>query len=122
DFLGPLDIAQFWYSTGLSTDGTKLPLPITVSYDAAEEEPAPTPTEEPTTPETVNETTAPPPVTTPQYPGLVLPNPAPIVPAGHGADVAARGAGCLGRAGPPAHRRRPVCGRAGGCPNGRRRS
>lgn len=82
DFLGPLDIAQFWYSTGLSTDGTKLPLPITVSYDAAEEEPAPTPTEEPTAPEIVNETTAPPPVTTPQYPGFVLPNPAPIVPAG----------------------------------------
>ncbi len=73
DFLGPLDIAQFWYSTGLSTDHTKVPLPITVSYDGANA-PEPTPTDEPSAVPTVtNPTTAPP-------PPPPVPDPAPVVP------------------------------------------
>lgn len=76
DFLKPLEIAQFWYSTGLATDDTKLPLPLTVSYDDSAEI-APTPDPEPTSPPAVdnpvNDAPPPPPVAAPQ----VGPAPAP---------------------------------------------
>ncbi|WP_110206330.1 hypothetical protein [Nocardioides daejeonensis] len=74
DFLKPLAIDQFWYSTGLSTDDTKLPLPITVGYQ--DQEPvAPTPDPEPTDEPTVHNPTSQPP---PQQPAAP---PAPVVPA-----------------------------------------
>ena len=47
-YLVPLNTDQFWYSTGLSTDSTKRPLPMTFSWTAREvAPPQPTPTDEP---------------------------------------------------------------------------
>ncbi|WP_104106043.1 hypothetical protein [Nocardioides sp. 616] len=41
-FLGPLGVDQFWYSTGLQSDWTKVPAPVVVGY-AGEEPSAPPP-------------------------------------------------------------------------------
>lgn len=46
-FLAGMEVDQFWYSTGLSTDNTKVPLPLSISYDAKAQV-EPTPTTEPT--------------------------------------------------------------------------
>lgn len=80
DFLKPLAIAQFWYSTGLATDDTKLPLPLTVSYDEADEV-TPTPTPEPSAPPTVDNpvNNAPPPAPQ-QAPQVAAPAPAAAAP------------------------------------------
>lgn len=63
-FLATLGIHdQFWYSTGLTTDDTKLPLPLTVSLTANEVAPEPEP--EPEQPDINNSLTTPPPLVTP---------------------------------------------------------
>ncbi|MQW75911.1 hypothetical protein GHK92_08500 [Nocardioides sp. dk4132] len=62
-YLVPLNTDQFWYSTGLSTDSTKRPLPMTFSWTAREvAPPAVTPSDEPSaTPS--NPVVTPPPAT-----------------------------------------------------------
>ena len=49
-FLAPLGVDQFWYSTGLQSDGTKVPAPITVGLGAGPDpaSPSATPTKQPT--------------------------------------------------------------------------
>ncbi|NPC95680.1 hypothetical protein [Nocardioides sp. zg-DK7169] len=72
-YLVPLNTDQFWYSTGLSTDGTKRPLPITFSWTAREvAPPAPEPTTAPpATPS--NPVVTPPPATSVPVPGGSVP-------------------------------------------------
>ncbi|KRF18843.1 hypothetical protein ASG90_02810 [Nocardioides sp. Soil797] len=67
-FLAGLETDQFWYSTGLSTDDTKVASPLTVSYDEANEitpTPTPEPSSEPTIDNPVNDA--------PQQPGAPAP-------------------------------------------------
>lgn len=83
-FLEPMGTDQFWYSTGLQSDWTKVPTPIRVGWQGAEPEtPAPTkprpPQPEPSNPVT----TAPPviPAPVPQLPTPSLPTSVPQLPA-----------------------------------------
>lgn len=82
-FLRPLGIDQFWYSTGLSTDGTKLPSPITVGVGGAsppeQEQPAPEPSPTPT-PTPSNPVVTPPPPSPAPAPAPQVPAPAPASP------------------------------------------
>lgn len=64
DFLATLGIHdQFWFSTGLNTDDTKVPLPLTVSLTSDEKAPEPEP--EPERPSITNPVTTPPPANLP---------------------------------------------------------
>ena len=66
-YMDLLGTAAFWYSSGASTDAFKVPLPLSVSYDAAVDLPTPSPTAQP----------SPSPVATPT---LLMPPPVRAVP------------------------------------------
>lgn len=63
DYMDRLGTAAFWYSSGAATDPFKVPLPVTVSYDAGSTVPQPTPSAQPSATEDVDppEAVAPPP-------------------------------------------------------------
>ncbi len=80
-----LGTAPFWFSTGSATDRFKVPLPLSVSYDAAADDPGPTPTQPPTQPPITNPTVDPPsptatPTATPSSPPVAPAVPAPVAP------------------------------------------
>ncbi|WP_244929733.1 HtaA domain-containing protein [Nocardioides sp. W7] len=81
-YLQPFGVDQFWYSTGLQSDSTKRPLPLTISY-SAKEIAAPAPTKAPSaTPDVDNSApAAPTPVAAP-VPPVTAPLAVAGVPAG----------------------------------------
>lgn len=81
-FLEPMGAAQFWYSTGLQSDWTKLPEPIAVGWAGAEpetpEQPKPSTSSAPKPTNTV--TTAPPATQPPAGPAVTAAPPVATVP------------------------------------------
>lgn len=78
DYMNQLGTAAFWLSSGASTDGFKVPLPVSVGFGAAEEEPVePTPSET-ATKQPLDNPIVPPPVT---VTATVTARPAPAPPA-----------------------------------------
>lgn len=83
DYMDRLGTAPFWLSSGAATDPFKVALPLSVGFDAAVEQPEPTPTAEPTKdpienpvvppPVTVTVTAPPDPVVQPAPPAVVPP-------------------------------------------------
>lgn len=80
DYMDRLGTAPFWLSSGAATDPFKVALPLSVGFDAAVEQPEPTPTAEPTK-EPIENPVVPPPVTvtvTAQPDPAVQPAPPPV--------------------------------------------
>lgn len=83
DYMDRLGTAPFWLSSGAATDPFKVALPVSVGFDAAVEQPEPTPTAQPTkepienpvvpAPVTVTVTAQPDPVVQPAPPAVVPP-------------------------------------------------
>jgi hypothetical protein len=83
DYMDRLGTAPFWMSSGGATDAFKVPLPLTVGYDASVDQPGPSPSEQPTQapidnpvvppPSTVTVTATPAPVVQPAPPAVVPP-------------------------------------------------
>ncbi|GAB2885728.1 hypothetical protein [Nocardioides pacificus] len=83
-YLRDLGVDQFWYSTGLRSDETKAPLPLTVSWSTAEVAAPPPTTDVPVEPEVENPVVVPPASPAPA-------DPAPIPVASRSAPAAAPG-------------------------------
>lgn len=83
DYMDRLGTAAFWLSSGASTDPFKVTLPLSVGFDAAVEQPEPTPSAEPTK-DPIENPVVPPPVTvtvTAAPAPVPVPAPAPVQPA-----------------------------------------
>jgi hypothetical protein len=91
DFQGAVGQAPYWYSSGSSTDRFKVPLPLTVSVDAATPVDPPDPVEPPAPPAPpANELVLPPPTPAPRPDPTPDPTPAPVAAAPAATAPAAR--------------------------------